>query len=104
MEEYKLFEAPHDIGEGTHKVYRFPNGYGASVIRFTMNLPMVGRLGGSYGSEDGLWEMALIKFKGDKYELVYEHGFDDVFGHLTDEGVEAKLEMIKAIEVSHGNI
>lgn len=37
-----------------HHIYKFPNGYGASVIR--------GR--GSYGGQSGLWELAVIKITG----------------------------------------
>ena len=102
MEDYKVSEEAHSVGEGIHKVYRFPNGYGASVVRFMINLPSIGLVSGSYGSDEGKWELALIKFKGDDYELVYEHGFDDVVGYLTDAEVESHLAQIKGIEVAHG--
>lgn len=105
MEEYKLFEDAHPIGEGTQKVYRFPNGYGASVIQFTVYVPFAGMVEGSYGSLQGKWELALLKFThadDDSYVLVYEHGYDDVVGSLTSEEVRMHLEKIKGIEVAHG--
>ncbi len=39
--------------EGFQSVYRFPNGYGASVVCYA----------GSHGGKDGLFELAVIKFK-----------------------------------------
>ncbi len=103
MEDYKVFEEAHPIGDGTHKLYRFPNGYGASVVRFTLTVPRIGTVAGSYGAEQGKWELALVKFHGESdYELVYEHGYDDVEGYLTDEEVEIHLAQIKGIEVAHG--
>lgn len=101
MEEYKLYEDDHPVGDGIQKLYRFPNGYGASVIRFSINVPGVGMVPCSFGAEHGLWELALVKFDGSNFELVYEHGFDDVIGRLTDDEVLEKLNIIKEIEVSH---
>jgi hypothetical protein len=40
----------HPFG-GTIKIYKFPNGYGASVVK----------TGGSYGGGEGLWELAVLK-------------------------------------------
>ena len=105
MEDYKVFEREPEIGEGIQKVYRFPNGYGASVIRLFIRVPDVGMVGVSFGADDGKWELGLIKFMGadnEKYSMVYEHGFDDVVGYLTDSEVDHYLAQIKAIEVSHG--
>ena len=105
MEEYKVYEEASPIGDGTQKVYRFPNGYGASVIRFTVFVPFAGVMSGSYGSLEGKWELALIKFNDaddDSFVWVYEHGYDDVIGDLTDEEVESHLAQIKGIEVAHG--
>lgn len=105
MEEYKVYEKAHPIGEGVQKLYRFPNGYGASVVRFMIHIPMAGLVSGSYGSEEGKWELALIKFSDaddESFVLVYDHGYDDVVGFLTDEEVESHLAQIKGIEVAHG--
>ena len=71
---------------GVRYEFRFPNGYGASVIKFF----------GSYGYEDDLWELALLKetSKG-IWELEYTElvGFD-VLAHLTDERVNKCLKRI----------
>jgi hypothetical protein len=107
MEEYKVQERAHPLGIGAQRLYRFPNGYGASVVQFMVLVPSWGMhpkrvVEGSKGAEDGLWELALVKFDGINFGLVYEHGYDDVVGHLTDAEVLEHLEKIKSIEVSHG--
>lgn len=77
---------------GIQRIYRFDNGYGASVIRFD----------GSYGYEDGLWELAVIQFKDDsmsKFDLVYDTPItSDVLGRLTEEEVEHVLKEIEALK------
>ena len=78
---------------GTQKIYKFDNGFGASVIRTEY----------SYGSEDGLWELAVIRFLGDveKFEIVYDTGItDDVIGDLTPGGVEQELEKIEKLKAN----
>ena len=93
-EEFKKFiferrERPNllePLEGGVQYVFRFPNGYGASVIKFF----------GSYGYEDDLWELALLKETPEgKWELEYTElvGFD-VLGHLTDEKVNEYLKRI----------
>ncbi len=76
-----------DHNWGHHYIFRFPNNYGASVIRNS----------GSYGSAQDLWEMALIFFDEDgNWVLTYERDFDDdVKGYLTDDNVIELLEKIK---------
>ena len=70
------------------KLYRFPNGAGASVVRGEF----------TYGGEDSLWELAVIRFEeGDSYRLIYPKDVcpeGDVLGWLTDEQVEEKLVQI----------
>lgn len=66
---------------GIHYVFTFPNGYGASILKDF----------GSYGEEDDLWELALLK-DGHLYYAPIVHG--DVLGYLTDEDVNAVLELI----------
>ncbi len=73
--------------DGIQYVFKFPNDYGASVIKTRY----------SYGSEQDLWEMALIFFNEDgSFDLTYERDFDDdVKGYLTDDEVVELLEKIK---------
>ena len=93
-EEFKKFiferkERPNlfePLEGGMQYVFHFPNGYGASVIKFF----------GSYGYEDDLWELALLKETPEgKWKLEYTElvGFD-VLGHLTDEKVNEYLKRI----------
>lgn len=73
---------------GIQKVYKFPNGYGASVIRHK----------GSYGFAKGLWELAVLDRAGD---LCYSTPItDDVIGHLTNEEVNLKLNEIRGLQAS----
>jgi len=80
------------VGNGEQKLYRFDNGYGASVVRFD----------GSYGAESGLWELAVLEYgKGDHYELTYDTPItDDVVGYLTDDEVQDYLRRIRALPSS----
>ena len=87
VEEFKqsLVDENHDWGH--QYIFRFPNNYGASVVRNP----------GSYGNAQDLWEMALIFFDEDgNWNLTYERDFDDdVKGYLTDDNVIELLEKIK---------
>lgn len=69
-------------------LFRFENGYGASVIK--------GR--GTYGFDQDLWELAVIKFAVDcdDYILDYDTPItDDVVGYQNDGEVLELLERIK---------
>lgn len=78
---------PRSIG-GIQYVFRFKNGYGASVVKGE----------GSYGGEQDLWELAVLKFDGDEYDLDYDTEItNDVEGYLTDEDVGDLLRRIKAL-------
>jgi hypothetical protein len=86
---------PHYLDpNGVQKVYRFPNGFGASVIRFRA----------SYGGHKGLWELAIIQFESpddnENWVICYdlEEFTNDVFGWLSDEEVEALLDKIEAYQ------
>ena len=78
--------------DGTQVVYKFENGYGASVVCHEF----------SYGGCQGLKELAVIKFrKDDKWSLCYETEItDDVLGYLTDEDVADLLVQIEALEAT----
>jgi hypothetical protein len=67
--------------DGIQKLYKFPNGYGASVVKHK----------GSYGYAQGLWELAVL-FNG---ELCYDTEItSDVIGHLNDPEVDNILGQI----------
>ena len=79
MNEY-LIETNRHMG-GKQKVYKFPNGYGASVIQHK----------GYYEYKKGLWELAVL-WHG---ELCYDSGItEDVMGHLNDPEVDNILGKI----------
>jgi hypothetical protein len=67
-----------------HKIYKFENGYGASVISHS----------GSYGGNDGLFEVAVLK----NGEMCYDTPItSDVVGWLDFGGVADILNKIKAL-------
>ena len=77
------------INAGEQVVHKFENGLGASVVRHSF----------SYGNDLGLWELAVIEFKGEEWGLTYTTPItDDVIGYLTDEDVDALLVRIEALE------
>lgn len=84
---------PLGIGdEDRHLIYRFPNGYGASVVRFP----------GSYGYHSEKWELAVITFKSEDntdFDLNYTHpeSHGDVRGYLTEEEVQKILVLIQGV-------
>jgi hypothetical protein len=82
--------SPHG---GIQRVWKFKNGYGASVVRNSF----------SYGHESGKWELAVIIWKGDRFKLTYDTPItDDVLGYLTQDDVDEILGRIENLpEVSH---
>lgn len=70
-------------------LFRFENGYGASVIKHW----------GSYGFEDDLFELAVIKFDGDDFKLNYETSItNDVIGYLSNNDVLRYLIKIQRLD------
>ena len=69
---------------GTIKIYKFSNGYGASVVNNSH----------SYGGEEGLWELAVLKGDAINYDTPIT---DDVLGWLSDQDVENTLDQIQAL-------
>lgn len=74
---------------GVQALFRFPNGFGASVV----NGPY------TYGGTAGLWELAVIKWNGSgkyAFELTYDTDIsDDVIGGLAPGEVDELLLHIK---------
>lgn len=71
------------------KVFKFPNGYGISVISGY----------GTYSEDDKPYEICVLKFVDEKtYELCYTTEIsNDVVGWLTNEEVVDYAEKIKAL-------
>jgi hypothetical protein len=80
---------PHPIGSGDQYTIRYPNGYGASVVRHW----------GSYGGDSGLWELAVLRFAGEgPYDctLTYDTPItDDVIGWLNEADVHDLCDQIR---------
>ena len=67
--------------DGVQQIYKFPNGYGASVVKHQF----------SYGGKSDLWELAVLKGE----DLCYTTPLtSDVLGWLTDEDVQRGLKEI----------
>lgn len=71
-------------GNSMKHIYKFSNGYGASVIQS----------GYSYGHEDGLYELAVLK----DGELCFSTPItNDVIGHLAADEVAEHLKRIEEL-------
>lgn len=84
--QFKIF-SPYTF---SHR-FKFENGYGASVIKHW----------GSYGFENDLFELAVLKFdkKDGTGSLCYDTEItDDVIGYLNNDEVLDLLEKIKNLE------
>ncbi len=94
IDEHDISETYNDHRE--QRIYRFPNSYGASVVRrsyVSREYPFSQH--GSYGYEGGLWELAVID---SAWHLVYDTPItEDVLGCLSEEEVTATLELIRAL-------
>lgn len=76
------------VHDGIQKVYSFPNGYGASVVKHSY----------SYGGKDNKWELAVLK----DGELCYDTDItSDVLGYLNDPEVDSYLRQIEKLEVAN---
>jgi len=98
----KLFDRPilkrrHPLGDGIQMIYRFENGYGASIVRAKIGETYV-----TYTDNEKEWELGVIKFYGDdpdSFHLCYDTPItDDVIGHLTADEVEEILWKIKRLK------
>ena len=79
-----IFEKLPD-GMGIHCRIKFPNGYGASIVKGPY----------TYGGRDGLFELAVLDSND---EISYDTPItDDVVGYLTEDGVSALLAEIELL-------
>ena len=84
MKFSELLFSPTEIGQRAR--VHFSNGYGASVIWNDM----------SYGSDAGLYELAVLDRKGLCYTTPIT---DDVIGYLTEDAVSELLEQIESLPI-----
>lgn len=99
FEKYLVDRTDTILPTGTHYLFKFDNGLGASVIKIEDR---------SYGYSDDLWELAIIQWWHPfEYHLIYmneitgnDDDSDDVYGYLTDEEVRDLLKQIKELKVT----
>jgi hypothetical protein len=70
-------------------IYRFKNNWGASVVRSDGTKPVIKRKG------QGDWEVALIKWVKDDWDLFFDNEFPDVVQYLKMSSVKTLLSKIK---------
>ena len=76
------------INNGVQLLYFFPNGYGASVVRHDY----------SYGHEDDLWELAVLRGSSDDWSIDCNTPItSDVLGYLSNPDVDSYLAKIEAL-------
>ena len=94
--EYLQEVGPHPSGfTGWALTYKFPNGYGASVVRYQFRKGLVE----SYGASDNLWQLAVLDESGD---ICYNTPVtDEVLGWLSPEDVNKALNQIKGLPACH---
>lgn len=67
MEKYLVRDTVAAFG-GRCKVYKFDNGYGASVVCSPNH---------SYGGSEGLWELAVLDEKENSWYVDISNGFSE---------------------------
>ena len=86
MDQYRTINHQHPMDKGgIQQRYKFPNGWGASVIQYS----------GSYGGDQGLWEVAVVD-RADHLNYTTPVT-DDVLGWLTWDEVQTILQQIAAL-------
>jgi hypothetical protein len=80
---------PHgNMPDGIAARHFFPNGYGVSVVQFP----------GSYGYEEGLYEVAILKGLEEDWEICYDTPItDDVIGYQSMEDIDNLLSQVKSL-------
>jgi len=88
FEEYIYTPPLGDKDFEDQTLYKFENDWGASIIYHQ----------GSYGYEQGLVELGIVRWFGNKHMLAYDtYLTDDVLGDLTQEQAKSILEKIKEL-------
>ena len=79
----------NQINDGIQYLSFYPNGYGASIVQHIY----------SYGYEQGLWEVAVIKGTEEDWNICYDTPItSDVLGYLSEADVEDVLLQIEALK------
>lgn len=75
------------LHEGIQFHFKAKNGYGASIVRHSF----------SYGSKQGLWEVAILDKDG---SITYDTPItDNVLGYLTEEEVNEILLAVEELDI-----
>lgn len=93
FEKYRIKNNKDDKGIGWNDkqqwIFKFENNYGASVIKHY----------GSYGWAEDLFELAVIMFIDDAWDICYITPItNNVIGHLTNNDVIRYLNKIKRLK------
>lgn len=91
------------VRRGTSRGFRFPNGFGASVVKNTSTIDGL-PCGGSYGAEEGLYELAILSWHSeDESSIEYSTPItSDVLGWLSVAEVEETLQQIMDLWIVEG--
>ena len=91
MNVWKFLVANKSHANGSQRLFRFPNGFGASVVKHSF----------SYGGDRGLYELAVLSwFSEESFSLEYQTPITyDVLGYMSVEEVESCLEDIMRLGV-----
>lgn len=92
LSKYIAFEVLFD--HKTQYAMKFENNYGISILWWDAGYNV-----GSHGFEEGLWEIAAVKWVGDSFTIVQSYGEEGVVGNLTEEGVLNAIREIQGAEV-----
>ena len=77
------------IKGGVQYIFKFDNGYGASVISHKY----------SYGGSEGKWEIAAVRFENGDWDIDYDTSVSaDVIGWLDVDGVNDLLDQISTLD------
>lgn len=84
---------------GLQRLYKFQNGYGASVVRFGWRFRDKKKRYASYTKNDQQWELAVIRWVTPRrFEIVYNTPIaSDILGYLTKADVEKVLDKIRKL-------
>ena len=78
----------HAVGHGIQHIVFFPNGHGASLVRAVGP----GGIASTYGADQGLWELAVLRGTPDAWVIDYTTPItDDVLGWLDHADLAAAI-------------